>query len=168
MRKRLSKEARERIKEKALHDYKRGDPLREIAIRYNTSITAVSLWAKEARLKRRQQGCRHKEWPDQEDIEIVQAVRAVCDGSPTLDEIGERFGNKTRAGIHRIYTKWKDWKPKLPFKPGDKIRYDGHDFLVVKPGVFKGKVKDLASGELVDIHWKHKLDNGEVWMAVKI
>lgn len=168
MAERRTREARERIKVKALSDYRNGHKLREIAIRYGTSTTAVSLWAKEARLPRRDRGCRPKVWPDEEDIEIVKAVKAVVDGKPTLDEIGVQFGNKSRAGIHRIWKRWKDWKPTMPYKKGDRIRIKSHDYVVTKPGVFWGEVEDVCTGERITLPWKHKVDRDNSWQAVKL
>ncbi len=152
------REATDRIRTKALRDYRRGDRLRDIAVRYGKSPTAISLWAKKAGLERRQQGCTIKKWPDASDIDIVNAVKAAKqnDNQPTLEEIGERFGHLSRAGVHRIFMKWKNWKPRIPFKPGDQIRLDGHDYLVLVPGVFTGKVRDMKTQEEQDISWTHE------------
>lgn len=164
----MTREARARIKAKALADYQRGDTLREIAVRYNTSTTAVSLWAKEAKLPRRERGCRTKEWPDEEDIAIVKAVKAVVDGKPTLEEIGSRFGNKSRAGIHRIYTCWKDWRPRMPYKKGDRVRLKGRDYVVLKPGVFRGEVRDVKTAERRTLQWKQKIEGDNSLQVVKL
>ncbi len=165
---RMTREALARKKVKALADYKRGDPLWEIAIRYDTSTTAVSLWAKQAKLPRRDQGCRRKDWPEEEDIDIVNAVKAVKEGKPTLEEIGQMFGGKSKANIHRIYTKWKNWKPTIPYKKGDRLRFGTKDVIVIKPDVFHGEVQDTKTGERTTICWKQKVNREKVIQAVKI
>lgn len=142
-------------RERALKDYRRGDPIRDIAIRYGKSTTAVSLWAKKAGLERRQQGCRVKKYPSATDIDIVNAVKAskANGGRPTLEEIGANWGYMSRAGVHRIYQKWKNWKPTIPFKAGDRIRLEGRDYLVLEPSVFTGKVRSLTTGKERVIGW---------------
>lgn len=165
----MTRQAREQTKRKALRDYKRGDKLREIAVRYGTSTTAVSLWAKEAKLPRRERGCRPKIWPDEEDINITNAVRAVVNGKPTLEEIGKQFGNRSRAGIHRIYTRWKNWKPRAPYRTGDIIRLRNRDYEVITARVFDGDVRDLETGEIfVKMPWKYKAKLGQTDQAVKL
>lgn len=148
-----TKKAKLRIKQKALRDYDRNDPLREIAIRYGVTEGTISIWAKEAGRTRRHRGCRKKEWPDESHISITEAVRAIRDGKPTLDEIGAHW-QMTRAGVHRIYHKWKNWKPRVPFKKGDKIRILNRDYEVLCPGVFGGDVRDLKTGVETKITWK--------------
>lgn len=140
------------VREKAVRDFRRGDPLRDIAVRYEVSEGTVSLWAKAAGL-RRKQGCRKKMRPEESDWEIVLAVRKVKNGQPTLDEIGKRFG-MTRAGVHRIYHKWKHWEPKAPFVKGDKIRIGTRDYEVLKPDIFHGKARDLKTGKKVEVAWR--------------
>jgi transposase len=145
------------VKAKALEDYRRGDPLKAIAIRYGVSVATVSLWAKAAGLERRRQGCRFKLRPEERDMEIVNAVRAVVDGKPTMAEIGRRWGwhlYMSRSNVHRIYHKWKDWKPTVPFESGDIIRFKHRDYEVVEPGVFEGKVRSLRTGRESTIPWK--------------
>ena len=165
---RMTRQKRQQIKAKALADYRHGDKLREIAVRYGTSTTAVSLWAKNAKLARRTRGCREKEWPDEEDIKIVRAVKAVVNGSPTLKEIGARFGHRSRAGIHRIFKKWKDWQPAFRYQKGDRLRIDDEDYIVLKPGVFKGLVKNVNTGEKLRMPWKQKIEGVNTYQAVKI
>ena len=142
----------ETVQQKSVADYERGDQLKHIAVRYNVSVGTVSLWAKKAGLTRRKRGCRHKMTPSEADMRIVAAVKAVVEGKPTLDELGDRFGY-TRAGIHRIYCKWKNWKPTIPFKPGDLIRFAGTDFEVVKANVFDGTVRSVKTGKTTRINW---------------
>ena len=165
---RMTRDKRERVKARALQDYLRGDRLKDIAIRYGTSTTAISLWAKAAHLPRRVQGCRYKGWPDKEDYAIVMAVKAVRNGSPTLEEIGRRFGNKSRAGIHRIWAKWKNWVPRMPYKKGDRIRIRDRDYIVIEPGVFEGEIEDVKTQERSKRAWKCKVDRANKWEAVKI
>lgn len=148
-----TKEERAKVKAKALRDYRRGEPLKVIAIRYGCSPASISLWAQSAGLERRQQGCRLKDWPDDTDLEIVEAVRAVRDGKPTLTEIGERW-HMSRANVHRIYHRWKDWKPSVQFKPGDKVRFMRRDYEVLEPRAFDGKVRDLKTGQESVIRWR--------------
>jgi hypothetical protein len=152
-----ARELRRSVRSEALRDYRRGDRLQDIALRYGTSTTAISLWAMRAGLPRRKRGCRPKDWPDREDIQIVQAVRNAIDGRPTLEEIGAKFGNKSRAGIHRIYTKWKDWKPRCPFKKGEVLRYQGRHWEVIKPGLFGGTVQNVETREKGYLAWNQKL-----------
>jgi transposase len=140
------------VRERAVADFRRGDPLKDIAVRYGVSEGSVSLWAKAAGL-RRKQGCRIKERPSTRDWDILQAVRAVVDGVPTLDEIGKRFG-MTRAGVHRIYRRWKHWKPVPPFRKGAIVRYNGDDYEVLDPDLFTGTVRSVATGEVTTIEWK--------------
>ena len=139
-------------KAKALMDYRRNDPLKVIAIRYGYSVASVSLWAKSAGLERRRQGCRIKDWPRDIDLKIVDEVRAVVDGTPTLAEIGKRW-HMSRSNIHRIYKTWKHWTPKVPFKPGDIIRFERRDYRVIEPGVLEGKVRSLETDQESIIHW---------------
>jgi len=148
-----TKEKRAKLKAKALRDYRQGDPLKVIAIRYGCSKASISLWAQSAGLKRRKQGCRLKDWPDDTDLDIVEAVRAVRDGKPTLAEIGARW-HMSRANVHRIYHRWKDWKPTIQFKPGDQVRFMRRDYEVIAPGPFEGKVRDLKTGEERVIRWR--------------
>ena len=160
------REHTERIRVKALRDYRRGHPLRDIAVRYERSTTAISLWAKKAGLKRRRQGCTIKKWPDETDIQIVNAVKdAKANGNvPTLEEIGFGYGHLSRAGVHRIYQKWKNWKPRVPFKAGDEIRLNGEDYLVLEPDVFNGKVRNIRT-EVEDTRsWVYER---KVWRRVR-
>jgi len=155
----MTKDERAKVKIKALRDYRRKEPLKVIAIRYRVSAATISLWAAQAKLKRRQQGCRKKTEPDQRDIDIVQAVRAIQDGKPTLAEIGQRWPTRSsehmsRANVHRIYQRWKDWVPEVLFQSGDKVRYLGRDFEVLRPRAFDGDVKDLKTGVVSTIPWK--------------
>jgi hypothetical protein len=149
----MRKQKRAKLKAQALEDYRRGDPLKVIAIRYRVSIATVSLWAAGAGLARRRRGPRIKVRPDARDLEIVNAVRAVVDGKPTLAEIGKRWGT-TRANVHRIFHTWKNWEPTVPFTPGDIVRFQRRDFEVVEPGVFGGKVRSLRTGQKSTIPWK--------------
>lgn len=145
------------MKAQALEEYRRGERLKVIAIRYRVSAATVSLWAAGAGLARRRRGCRIKVRPDARDLEIVNAVRAVVDGKPTLAEIGKRWGwhfYMSRANVHRIYHKWKDWKPTMPFQAGDIIRFKHRVYRVVEPGVFDGKVRVLRTGQESTIPWK--------------
>jgi len=153
----------ETLQQKAVADYKKGDQLKHIAVRYNVSVGTVSLWAKKEGIARRRRGCRYKTMPSEHDMRIVAAVKAVVDGKPTLDELGSRFGY-TRAGIHRIYSKWKDWTPSVPFKPGDILRFAGVDYKVLSAGVFDGRVQSIKTGKTTVIKW-HR--NKELF-AVKI
>jgi transposase len=151
------------VRQLAVHDYERGDPIDDIAMRYDVTIGTVSTWAKKAELKRRAQGCTIKERPSPRELEIVEAVRAARErgGDPTLLEIGQMYGVKTRAGVHRIYHRWKHWRPVSPFKRGDRVRWKGvengkvvvHDYEVVKPDIFQGKVRDLKTGRVTQISW---------------
>jgi hypothetical protein len=154
------KQERAKLRVKALRDYRRGEPLRMIAIRYGVSVGTVSLWAMAAGIARRPQGCRTKDFPDEADINIVNAVRAVRDGRPTLAEIGLRW-QMSRANVHRIYHRWKNWEPVVPFKVGDTVRFMGLDYEVVDPGVFEGKVRSLKTGEESKISWKLKVKIGK-------
>ncbi len=142
----------EKIQSLALEDYRQGDSLKNIAVRYRISIGTVSLWAKKAGLKRRSRGCRPKTRPSEQDLQIVAAVDAVEGGKPTLDEIGRKFGY-TRAGIHRIYHRWKTWKPSAPFKVGERVRFAGRDYQILKAGVFGGRVLDLKHQTETTIKW---------------
>jgi len=146
------------VKAKVLAEYRQGYPLKEIAIRYGVPKATVSLWAAQAGIKRRSQGCRNKLRPEERDVQILEAVRAVVNGKPTLEEIGKRFptrnGPMSRANVSRIYNTWKDWVPTKPFEPGDVVRFRGRDYEVVEPGVFEGKVRDQVTGQEVNIHWK--------------
>lgn len=152
------KQLRQSIKQKALRDYDRGERLEDIAIRYRISPCNVSLWAKAAGRPRRQQGCRTKQWPGPTDIEIVKAVRNIVGGQPTLADIGRSIGGgMTRAGVHRIYQRWKDWKPHLPFTKGDRIRHMERDYEVIKPNIFEGRVRDLKTGEEKTMFWTWKV-----------
>ena len=150
----LPDQSLEQLKRKALRDYKRGDLLRAISVRYGKSIPTISSWAREAGLTRRQQGCKIKKWPEPRDLRIVGAVNAVVMGKPTLEEIGRTEGGLTRAGVHRIYRKWKGWKPRPPFEAGDTVRFAGCDYRVLEPDIFNGKVKDVTTGKEVVIPWK--------------
>lgn len=148
----------DRIKLKATEDYRRGDRLGDIALRYGISIGTVSLWAKQCGLARRTRGCRVKRLPSQLDMGIVAAVRAVKDGVPTLKEIGVQFGGFSRANVHRIYHKWKDWKPRVPFKVGDVVRVldsnlHPQDYEVLVPDVFQGQCKHVKTGALKEVKW---------------
>ena len=60
----------------------------------------------------------------------------------------------TRANVHRIYHRWKDWQPTVPFEPGDTIRFKAHDYKVVDPGIFRGQVRSLKTGQESIIPWK--------------
>jgi hypothetical protein len=142
----------ESLQHKAISDYKRGDHLKHIAVRYCISVGTVSLWAKKAGLARRKRGRRHEAVPSDQALQIVAAVNAVVDGSPTLDELGRKFGY-TRAGIHRIYHKWKNYVPKAPFEVGDIIRFAGVDFKVLTAGVHGGQVRALKTGKVTCINW---------------
>ena len=154
----MTKIERAKVKAKALRDYRRKDPLKVIAIRYGISTSTVSLWAAQAKLKRRPQGCRHKTEPNARDILIVEAVRAIVNGKPTLEQIGKLFvtrnGAMSRANVHRIYHTWKDWVPTVPFSVGDKVRLKGTDYEVIEPHPFDGLVKNLKTGETLTIGWK--------------
>lgn len=112
----MTREQREAVKAKALDEYRRGDVLALIAARHGVSVATISLWALSAGLERRKQGCRKKTRPSDRDILIVNAVRAVVDGKPTLAEIGKRW-NTSRGNVHRIYHKWKNWTPDAPPAP---------------------------------------------------
>jgi hypothetical protein len=144
------------VKLKAINDFRRGDPLRDIAARYDISEGSVSLWAKAAGLPPRRQGCRRKTRPSRIDWEIVLAVRKVRNGKPKLEEIGQRFGGMTRAGVHRIYQKWKNWDPTPPFDKGDVVRFRSSDYRVVKPGLFAGTVISLKTGKQTELEWVQK------------
>lgn len=147
------KQDKARVKAKAIRDYKRGETLRAIAVRYGVSTGTVSLWAQGAGLERRQQGCRAKIFPNEADIQIVNAVKAVQNGKPTLAEIGHHW-QMSRANVHRIYHRWKDWQPVVPFAVGDKIRFMGRDYEVKIPDVFRGIVRDLRTGVEQTLDWK--------------
>ncbi len=140
------------LQQKAVADYKRGDKLKHIAVRYDISVGTVSLWAKKAGIARRKRGCCHKTMPSDYDLQIVAAVNAVEEGKPTLDEIGNRFGY-TRAGIHRIYHKWKNWTPSVPYKKGDLIRFAGTDYEIIEAGAFDGSVRSVKTGKTTVISW---------------
>jgi hypothetical protein len=143
------------VKAKALAEYVGGDRLNEIAIRYGISTTAISLWAKKAGLERRRQGCRVKVWPEPREMEIVAAVKAVSNGKPTLEQIGKPW-KLSRAAVHRIYRKWRDWEPPVKFQRGDRIRFGRRDYEVVQPGRLQGKVRDLKANIEITIDWHTK------------
>lgn len=142
------------IKKQALRAYRANESLRVIAARAGKSIPTISSWALAAGYARRKQGCRVKRWPEPRDMRIVAAVRAVVNGSPTLEEIGRSEGGITRAGVHRVYRKWKDWKPVAPFAAGDQVRFAGREYRVIRPDIFEGLVHDLENGVDVTIPWK--------------
>lgn len=142
------------IKQKAVRDYRRGERLEDIAVRYGISFGTVSIWARQAGIKKRRQGCTIKKRPSPRELEIVAAVRGMKDGKPTIKEIGQRYAIETRAGIWRIFYKWKDWRPHIPFKKGDTVRFMGGDFEVLKPDVFDGKVRNLKTGQETIISWR--------------
>jgi hypothetical protein len=144
---------RAEIRAEALRDYQRGDRLKDIALRYGVSTTAISLWALWSGLPRRKRGKWAKDWPDARDIEIVQAVRSIVNGKPTYKQIGAMFGNMSRAGIHRVYAKWKDWKLRCRFKKGEVIRYEGRYFKMIEPGIFGGVVQNMETGEKTYLVW---------------
>ena len=147
------KAVKARLKARALRDYKSGQSLEEIGIRYGFAPSTISCWAARAGVARRIQGCRLKEWPDEIDIAIVNEVRRVVDGEPTLADIGQHWG-MSRANVHRIYRRWKDWKPRSPFKAGDVIRFMKRDYIVVEPGLFSGIVRDMETGAEIKIQWR--------------
>lgn len=147
------KAVKARTKAKALRDYRNGDSLEEIGIRYGFAPATISCWAARAGIERRPQGCRKKDWPDEIDIAVVNAVRQVVDGKPTLAQIGDRW-RMSRANVHRIYHRWKNWKPHSPFKAGDTIRFMKRDYEVLEPEPFRGKVRDLKTGEELVIQWR--------------
>ena len=142
-----------RTKAKALRDYKLGHSLEEIGIRYGFAPATISCWAARAGIARRPQGCRKKDWPDEIDIAVVNAVKQVVDGKPTLAEIGDRW-RMSRANVHRIYHRWKNWKSRNPFKVGEIIRFMKRDYEVLEPAPFRGKVRDLRTNEKLAIHWR--------------
>jgi hypothetical protein len=124
-----------------------------IAIRYRITEGTVSIWAKKAGLPRRRRGTRHKLTPSPKDMVIVAEVSNLDDDRLTLEEIGAKYGY-TRAGIHRIYHKWKWWKPVVPFGVGEVIRYRNRDYQVVEARVFDGVVRDLRTGQEETISWR--------------
>ena len=149
-----SKEEKNKVKVKALRDYRRGEPLKVIAIRYGFSPATISLWAKGSGIKRRKQGCRIKLWPSEVDLQIVEEVRAVVDGKPTLEEIGDRW-QMSRANVHRIFHTWKDWTPpSTDFAPGDRVRFLRRDYEVVQAGPMEGIVRDLKTGRESKLRWR--------------
>jgi len=157
----MTKDERAKVKAKALRDYRRKEPLKVIAIRYAVSSATISLWAAQAKLKRRQQGCRKKTEPDERDIDIVQAVRAIRGGRPTLAEIGHPWPTRSshhmsRANVHRIFQRWKNWVPEIPFVKGDKVRYIRRDYEVLEARAFDGDVRNLKTGVISTIPWKQE------------
>lgn len=151
------------LKEKALKDYRSGAPLKNIAVRHGLLVGTISLWAKKAGLTRRSRGTRLKTFPSKQDMDIVAEVKAALGGVPTLAKIGSNYGY-SRSAVHRIYHKWKNWKPVIPFKPGDRVRFEGCDYRVVTPRVFDGEVQDLKTGRILDIPWR----KNNVVFAVKL
>lgn len=149
------------IVKQALDQFSRGDRLEDIAIRFKVTGGAVSCWAKRAKLPARVQGRTNKQRPEALDFAVVEAVRAVVDGKPTLGEIGTLYGI-TRAAVHRIWKRWKDWVPDVPFAAGDKVRLktetekgtDYTDYEVLEPKVFDGRVRNLETGEETTVSWK--------------
>jgi hypothetical protein len=152
------KKVDEALKANALRDYKRGDSLKGISIRCGYSQASISLWAKAEGLERRKQGCRFKDWPDDKDIEIVSAVKAIRDGKPTYAEIGKRW-HTSRANVNRIYHTWKDWVPTVRFRQGEIIRLNRCDYEVIEPGPFEGKVRALKTNQESTIRWR---SNGHI------
>ncbi len=155
------------IKEAALADYKRNEPLKVIAKRYNLLPGTVSLWGRKAKIKRRRRGTRLKEMPSERDMDIVARVRAALGGIPTLAEIGKNYpvrtgGTLSRSGVHRVYHRWKDWKPTAPFEVDDIVRHAGHDYLVLRPRVFDGDVRNLKTGTETKVNWR---DNSEEFVV---
>jgi hypothetical protein len=151
---RTTRDETNKVKVKALRDYRRNEPLKVIAIRYGYSPATISLWAKAAGIKRRTQGCRIKHWPSETDMQIVEEVRAVRDGRPTLEEIGKRW-NMSRANVHRIFHTWKDWHPPShDFAPGDRVRFLRRDYEVVTAGPIEGVVRDLKTGRERNLRWR--------------
>jgi len=160
------------IVRKAVAEYRRGDPLTEIAARHSVSIGAVSLWAKKAGVIRRIRGRRIRLLPSEIDMQIVAAVKASVNGRPTLAEIGAPWGYG-RAGIHRIYHKWKDWVPTVPFKKKDIVRIGQEDYEVLEAGVFDGLCRHVApssvasGGMITRMRWVQGQGKSKV-VAVKI
>jgi hypothetical protein len=141
------------LKESALSDYRSGDPLKNIAVRYGLLVGTISLWAKKAGYTRRSRGTRRKLLPTEQDMQIVAAVKAALGGMPTLAEIGVPY-SYSRSAVHRIYHRWKDWKPVIPFRAGARIRFEGRDYQVTAPRVFDGDVIDLKTGQRTVIAWR--------------
>jgi transposase len=167
----------EAIRLAALADYVKGDLLRDIALRYDVSIGTVSLWAHKAGEARRTQGCRIKDIPSEFEMEIVAACRASKNGHPSYREIGVPY-HYGRASVHRIFQKWKHWRPRVPFKAGQKIRWcylewgtrepRFKDLLVLTPGVFDGLCRDLQNGqETIYKWWVNKHTFATRYKAVK-
>lgn len=149
-----TQEETDKVKAKVLQDYRRNEPLKVIAIRYGYSPSTISLWAKAAGIKRRTRGCRIKYWPSEADMLIIDEVRAIRDGKPTLTEIGKRWG-MSKANVHRIYRTWKDWvPPSMDFVPGDRVRFLCRDHEVVSADPIKGVVRDLKTGEERSLRWR--------------
>lgn len=149
------------IIKQALEQFVAGQRLEDIAIRCKVTVGAVSCWAKRANLPPRVQGRTSKDRPDALDMEIVRSVRTVVDGAPTLTEIGDKHG-VTRAAVHRIWKRWKDWTPDVPFAAGDKVRLKDvteagvvyTDYEVVEPKEFTGRVRDVVTGTETVVSWK--------------
>lgn len=137
-------------KVQALTDYRSGMRLREIAARHGVHTSTISVWAKEAGLARRSQGCREKMAPSVRDAQIVADLRN--DANLPMEAVGDRYGI-SRARVHRIYHKWKDWKPAPPYKVGDKVRFMGQDYLIISAGVHEGKVRHLRTNKVTTISW---------------
>jgi transposase len=153
----MTKKERELIKKKAVMDFRRGDRVDDIAIRYGKTIGTISTWARKAGIKQRRQGCRVKELPNVLDLKIVQLVKNRVNGNPSFSKIGEPYGLK-RQSVHRMYHRWKDWTKNgvaIPFRAGDKIRFGNEDYTVVKADVLCGAVKDSAGNLISKFYWNH-------------
>jgi transposase len=141
------------IKTKAIREFRQGDRLEDIAVRAGVSKGTVSIWAKGAGARKRQRGCRVKTMPSAKDLAILTTCRTRAHGKPTFQEIADQWG-MTRAGVHRVYTKWKDKELTYPFKPGDKVRFQGRDYTLITAGLVEGKAVDCITGQRVNLPWQ--------------
>ena len=140
-------------KQKVVRDFKRGDLVTDIAARYGVTIGTVSVWARANGARMRQQGRRAKTVPSVRDLAIIRRYRHRLHGRPTLEDIGLAYG-LTRAGVHRIWKKWKACKLRAPFAPENMVRFMGKDYKVIDPGVFDGVVLDMKTGQRTRISWQ--------------
>jgi transposase len=156
----------DKVVAQALRDYAENrESTAAIAARVGVAKSTISTWASRARLSRRSPGRRTATEPGPVHKEILQKLS----GGLTMERIGQQLG-MTKQNVHRIVKRWKSFTPPstAPFKAGDKIKQGKNTFQVLEAGPHTGRVRDLASGCIVNMFRWTLHRNGKAMQSVKI
>lgn len=141
-------------KKKAIKQYRSGILISTIAQECGVTESAVSQWAKQKGIKRRQRGCKLRKAPSKLHKAIIRRARQV-----TFEQVGKEFGI-TRARAHEVVQRWKrvGWQEPLDFKVGDLIVWANQRYRVLAiHDTEKGRVENVDNKKVFDpFYWVYK------------